>query len=235
MLESLLPLGVVVVETKQMYTCPSAYGAEQAVTVRAVEKRRREFVTGRECAREALCRLGVAPAAILRGVHREPIWPTGVVGSITHCDGFCAAAVTWASTLRSVGIDAEPNEPLPAGVLRTVAFDDELDMVQVLARTVRGVHWDRVLFSAKESVYKTWFPLTQRWLGYEDASMTFDPAHGTFAVDVHVPGPVRRFAGRWKLSDGLLVTAVSYGGTQVTEAPATALEACERAGRRVNK
>jgi 4'-phosphopantetheinyl transferase EntD len=33
------------------------------------------------------------------------------------------------------------------------------------------VYWDRVLFCIKESTYKAWFPLTHRWLGFEDASV----------------------------------------------------------------
>ena len=58
------------------------------------------------------------------------------------------------------------------------------------------VHWDRVLFSAKESIYKAWFPLTGRWLGFEEASLSIDPAAGTFAARLHVTAE-SEFHGRF--------------------------------------
>jgi 4'-phosphopantetheinyl transferase EntD len=61
----------------------------------AVDSRLREFATGRSCARQALAGLGLAPAPILRGAKREPLWPAGIVGSITHCRGYRAAAVAF--------------------------------------------------------------------------------------------------------------------------------------------
>jgi 4'-phosphopantetheinyl transferase EntD len=76
------------------------------------------------------------------------------------------------------------------------------------------VAWGRVLFSAKESVYKAWFPLTRRWLGFEEACVSIDPADGSFTARLLVDGPVlggRRldvFAGSWLVRDGLIVTAV---------------------------
>jgi 4'-phosphopantetheinyl transferase EntD len=72
-----------------------------------------------------------------------------------------------------------------------------------------------MLFSAKESVYKAWFPLTQRWLGFEDASITIDPAEGTFTARLLVAGPVlgdgplTGFTGRWLVGDGLIITAIA--------------------------
>jgi 4'-phosphopantetheinyl transferase EntD len=76
------------------------------------------------------------------------------------------------------------------------------------------VAWDRVLFSAKESVYKAWFPLMRCWLGFEEACVSIDPADGTFTARLLVDGPVlggRRldvFTGSWLVRDGLIVTAV---------------------------
>ena len=76
---------------------------------------------------------------------------------------------------RRVGIDAEPHEPLPPDVAGAIALDEELVGRAELTAADSAVCWDRLLFSAKETVYKAWFPLTHRWLGFEQASITIDP------------------------------------------------------------
>jgi 4'-phosphopantetheinyl transferase EntD len=98
---------------------------EEVLVARAVGQRRAEFTTVRTCARIALGRLGLPPAPLLSGPKREPLWPAGVVGSITHCDGYRAAAVARASEVAAIGIDAEPHDPLPAGILDRVTLPAE--------------------------------------------------------------------------------------------------------------
>jgi 4'-phosphopantetheinyl transferase EntD len=155
--------------------------------------------------------LGVAPEPVLRsGQDRAPAWPRGLVGSITHTDTFAAAAVGFAESVVSVGIDAEPDAALPDRVLGRVAFDAELSWVEQCGPTAGQdvVHADRLLFSAKEAIYKAWHPLAGSWLGFDDARVTFDPAGGTFEADILVDGPVDRLAGRYAALDGVIVTAV---------------------------
>ncbi|MFD8705287.1 4'-phosphopantetheinyl transferase [Kitasatospora sp. NPDC059648] len=188
--------------------------AEEAVIARAVDKRRREFTTVRHCARTALGRLGVPYRPLVPGLRGAPSWPDGVIGSLTHCDGFRAAAVARAGTLASVGIDAEPALPLPDGVLEAVALPVEQQRLAELTTERPGTPWDRILFSAKESVYKAWFPLTELWLDFHEAELDLSP-DGTFSARLLVPGPVvggRRldgFDGRWAVRDGLLATAIA--------------------------
>jgi 4'-phosphopantetheinyl transferase EntD len=179
--------------------------------VRAVPRRRAEFALGRHCARTALARLGASDGPLLSGSRREPLWPEGFRGSITHCDGYGAAAVARARDVASVGIDAELHGPLPEGVLALVADADERGWIA--GRTGDGVSWDKVLFSAKESVYKAWFPLTGRWLGFEEAHLTFDPEAGTFRADVLVPAERARFDGRFAVGGGLVFTAATVSAT----------------------
>jgi 4'-phosphopantetheinyl transferase EntD len=187
---------------------------EEAVLRRSVGKRRREFTTARMCARAALGRLGLPPAPIVPGDRGAPTWPVGVVGSMTHCAGYRAAVVARADELVSVGIDAEPHDVLPEGVRDMVASTAEQAALDRLAAEAPGVHWDRLLFSAKESVYKAWFPLTGKWLDFAGAAITFDP-RGHFSARLLVPGPVvggqplPGFDGRWLVADGLVVTSVA--------------------------
>jgi 4'-phosphopantetheinyl transferase EntD len=98
---------------------------EEALLARAVDRRRHEFTTARHCARKALALLGVAPAPILPGWRGAPQWPPAIVGSITHCAAYRAAAVAHAASVASIGIDAEPHRPLPNGVLATIARPTE--------------------------------------------------------------------------------------------------------------
>jgi len=205
MLAELLPPAVRVVESYGPLDGEALLPEEEPLVGRAVERRRAEFTTARSCARQALARLGVPPAPVLSGPAREPLWPTGVVGSLTHCDGYRAAAVARRAEVAALGIDAEPHLPLPDGVLARVTLPAER---RALGGLPAGVRWDRLLFSAKESVYKAWYPLTGRWLGFEDARVELDPG-GSFEARLLDPGvDPPSFAGRWTIGDGLLGTAV---------------------------
>ncbi len=215
MIEELLPPEVVAVDTREELLDVELFPEERAALGQAVEKRRREFVTARACAREALAQLGLPPSPIATGERGQPLWPAGVVGSITHCTGFRACALARATHLAGVGIDAEPHAPLPEGVLGEIARAEERPLLTRLAQSHPAVHWDRLLFSAKEAVYKVWFPLAQCWLGFEDATLTFDPAARTFHARLLKPWPEvgRRFLpaleGRWLVREGLVLTAIA--------------------------
>ena len=215
MIEEILPARVACAEAFGDPPDTVLFPEEEALLGRAVEKRRREFATARSCARGALAALGVAPAPILPGERGAPRWPPGVVGSITHCAGYRAAAVARARDMLSIGVDAEPDEDLPDGVLAAVSLPGERARLRDLAAAAPGTCWDRLLFSAKESVYKAWFPLTGRWLGFEDADITVNLADGTFRARLRVTAPVAGdsrlagFTGRWLARDGLIMTAVT--------------------------
>jgi 4'-phosphopantetheinyl transferase EntD len=181
---------------------------------RASESRRREFATARACARTAMTRLGLPEVPVLPGPRGAPQWPEGVTGSITHCAGYRAAAVALTRDVVSLGVDAEPNEALPDhGMFELIALGQERVRLGELAAGFPGICWDRLLFSAKESVYKTWFPLARRWLGFESADIVIDPREGTFTVRLLVPGPLvggtplTMLNGRWLSDHGFLMTA----------------------------
>jgi 4'-phosphopantetheinyl transferase EntD len=218
MIGALLPACVAWAERFDDVHPGDLFPAEEAVIARAVEKRRREFTTGRWCARRALSDLGFAPVPILPGERGAPGWPDGVVGAITHCAGYRAAVVARTDTVVTVGVDAEPNEPLPTGVLETVALAAERRRLAELAAAQPAVCWDRLLFSAKESVYKAWFPLARRWLDFAEADIDVwpnDERSGGFTARLLVDGPtvaphgrLSALSGRWLADDGLVTTAV---------------------------
>lgn len=216
LLRALVPEAVV---TAEVYADPPGLAPlpeEEPLVARSVAKRRNEFVTVRYCARQALGELGLAPMPILKGDKGEPCWPGGVVGSLTHCDGFRGAVVGRDTEVRSLGIDAEPHDVLPKGVLDAISLPAERIELGGLPA---GLHWDRILFCAKEATYKAWFPLTHRWLGFEDAHITFTPdssgAAGTFESRILIDPaaetgpPLNVLTGRWSVQRGIALTAIT--------------------------
>ena len=188
----------------------------------AVESRRLDFAAARACAREAMARMGLAAGPIVRGGRGMPVWPQGVVGTLTHTDGLRAAALAPADRVRSLGLDVEPHGPLPDGVLEAVSLPEEAAWVRAAGADGGGVHWDRVLFTAKEATYKAWFPLTRRWLGFADAHITLVPEvdddegitgrfRSRILIDPHAVdgGPdVVEFGGRWTVRGGYVASAI---------------------------
>lgn len=199
------------------------YPQEAVSVAKAVPKRRAEHAAGRACARAALSALGHQPGPIPRDAERgAPLWPTGIVGSITHCDGYRAAAVARATDVLAIGIDAEPHGPLPDGVLDVIlATPEERAALAALSAAVPQTRWDRLLFSAKETVYKAWYPYHRRMLGFKEAELLFTrddgaPDRGSYTARVLLPGPLLAegvgpalFTGRWIVRDGLAATAIT--------------------------
>ncbi|MFC4589566.1 4'-phosphopantetheinyl transferase family protein [Sphaerisporangium corydalis] len=221
MIESILPSYVVSEDLFEDPPDTMLFPEEEKAVEVAVDKRRREFTTARLCARRAMARLGLPPVPVVPGPRGEPGWPSGIVGSMTHCTGYRAAVLGRSARVATIGIDAEPNEVLTQGVLEVISLPAERERLRELARRSEGVCWERLLFSAKESVYKAWFPLTGLWLDFEEADLSIGPDDGTFSARLLVPGPVvdgsevTAFSGRWLVRDGLILTAI------VLPAPAT--------------
>ncbi|MGC2997749.1 4'-phosphopantetheinyl transferase family protein [Streptomyces sp. G35A] len=197
---------------------------EEARVRRAVPARRQEYATARRCARSALADLGLPPVPLPAGPSGAPRWPDGVIGSITHCRGYRAAAVARTTGTAALGIDAERHLPLPGGGLKVIAHDEELRSLGRLERAHPDIRWDTLLFSAKEAVYKAWFPHFPHKLSFRDASLTFRKGpvgtSGTFTVRLLVPSsPYHRFLGRWIVAEGLAVTAVHLAAPSVDVEP----------------
>lgn len=152
----------------------------QGLSPDVTDTRLREFAAGRNCARRALASFGMHDTAIPVGRQRRPVWPAGMVGSITHTVGFCAAAVASGGSHESLGIDAEQSRELTSSERRRVCTPSELANV----RHGYGDLWPIILFSIKEAVYKAWSPLTGTRLGFHDVVVEADAATGAFLAHV---------------------------------------------------
>jgi 4'-phosphopantetheinyl transferase EntD len=208
---AIVPPGVVVAESRDPRDgYAPLHPDEEPVVARALDKRRRDFAAGRFCARRALAALGFDGGAVLAGPSREPLWPPGVVGSITHCRGYCAAAVGWEAEIGSIGIDAEPHLSLEPGVAALVCTTAELGWTA--SEGSPGVAWETVIFSAKESLFKAWFPVTGQGLDFHDVALRLTPATHEFQVEVARPFPadleqlLASAAGRFAVSPTHVLT-----------------------------
>ncbi|MEZ2121090.1 MULTISPECIES: 4'-phosphopantetheinyl transferase [unclassified Corynebacterium] len=182
---------------------------EKALVSHALDVRKAEFGDARWCAHRALEQLGIDTGMpILRGERGMPLLPPTVSGSLTHTVGFRAAVIAPSLLVRSMGLDAEPIAALPEGVLESIARDGELPQLKKL--TDEGVQSaDLLLFCAKEATYKAWFPLTRRWLGFDQAEIDLR-RDGTFVSYLLVrPTPVPFISGRWAMRDGYVIATTA--------------------------
>ncbi|MDO6462054.1 4'-phosphopantetheinyl transferase superfamily protein [Granulosicoccaceae sp. 1_MG-2023] len=211
LIASLFPAGVSVCAQRidDHYDC--LHPAEQQCLGKVVQKRRNEFTTGRYCAARALAALGIEDSPVLPGPKREPLWPDGVRGSITHSHELCVAVVSRDPALLSLGIDVETREGISEAVRDAVCVADEL---AALPDALNCPEVWKLIFSAKESVYKCLFPLRHQWIGFAQASIRFDFAAGRFVplMDpaLGLPDTLQKaLQGRFVFSDDYIFTALS--------------------------
>lgn len=207
LLRHILPPAVAVSESCAQRRDIALFPAEARAIARATAKRRDEFSAVRACAREALATLGLPVGPLVPGSGGAPGWPDDVVGSMTHCAGFRAAAIARRAEFDALGIDAEPNRPLSAAALEAVATPDEVAMLRLQQANNPSVALDRVLFCAKEAVYKAWFPLHARYAAAQDIVVQLDGTHFTARVRPDGAGRAALFQGRWFAAHGLVCAA----------------------------
>jgi 4'-phosphopantetheinyl transferase EntD len=203
-LAALLPDGVCLLiaearhEEVELHPLERAYLNER--TMQPV--REREFRIGRALAREALTQFGVTGHPLLPAATREPQWPAGIVGSISHGSGVCAVAIAERRRFSGLGIDFEAIGRIDNSIAATVCTPGELaETTDVQQLSLR--------FSAKESVFKTLFPLTRHFLDFhdvtlliEDGRFTARPARAGLPAD-----PIEALRGRFRIGTHLVVTA----------------------------
>lgn len=203
---------ITVVATPEMYLGP-VRDEEARYLAPMRHKRRREFTAGRVAARIALGALGITDHPLTRDDDRVPRWPHGIVGSLTHCDGFCAVAAANREHVAALGLDCEIARPLSPELAAQVGTEAELSAAG--ARVEPSSLGAVLVFSAKESFYKAWFPDTRRPLGFHEVEVVFEEgqAHGFL---VRVPDELARLwdhgttvAGRYTLFDGIVCAGVA--------------------------
>ena len=185
---------------------------EMACIQKAVEKRRMEFIAGRTCARRALEKLNVTGAVIPVGERREPEWPPGIVGSVSHTQGYCGAAVARQAEVRGLGFDVERAGAVREKLWLEIVSEQELDGL------VSGAEGDKgrlvaLAFSAKEAFFKYQYPLSRQWVGLHDVEVRLDAGrHGFWIVAgidiVPVCAKGGRIEGKYVFRDDYVLTGI---------------------------
>lgn len=207
--QRLLPSDIAVADADPAADPPPLLRSEQSLVTGAAAARRREVAWGRACGRRALRLLDSPDVPILRGDQRQPLWPAGYVGSISHCRDYVVAAVGRLRSCLSVGVDVEPlDSRIGPGIVALIAADDEREWLAGEPPSTA-----LIVFSAKESFYKAWFPLTGVWLDFRDVVVSFTRDTGSFAVSVpdvaqaYSPEQWRHAGGRYAVEAGRVHTA----------------------------
>lgn len=216
-LSALFPHGAAVAASTDGADPATLWPSEYGPVAKAIQKRQREFAGGRSCARAALRALGYPDMALPSREDRRPQWPEGVVGSITHTTGLCAAVAAPAARLAGVGVDAELRGRVREHLYPQICTPGEAEWLKGLTEDDRA-DMAALVFSAKEAFYKAQYTLTEQFLGFDDARLELLDRHGDsgrFAIHLTRetrltalrPGPV---AGRFVLLPGVIVTGVSF-------------------------
>lgn len=147
-------------------------------------KRRKEFALGRCAARLALRRAGNRDNSPVLQRGREPIWPCGFVGSITHCETWAIAAAAKTGVLKSIGIDLENAEAIRVEEIID-SVSTEAERIWVLRNGYAQMKLAS-LFSAKEAVYKALFPLCRQFFDFQAIELAWCSErqlfHGTLRI-----------------------------------------------------
>lgn len=201
----LLPEGVVASECVPTLRDLQLHPEEEPLAADFGPMRLTQFAAGRRCARAAMKELAGAQAAV-GAEGRRPVWPEGLVGSISHTEDYCAAAVASAESVVGLGIDVERARTLKEEVAQRITSADELERLPEVGR----LDWATVLFSAKESFYKLQNPISDVFLGFRDVRVELGSDGSLELVllkDVGAWPAGRAFQGRYHRGDAHVLTA----------------------------
>ena len=144
-----------------------------------------DFSTGRYCAIQALEKLGINDSIIPIGVDREPIWPEGIVGSISHCNSFAGAIVSKKKDHISLGLDIEEIGRVTPDLWDLVFTENEKNYLSGLSEKEMLLQ-STAIFSAKEAFYKFQHPITKTFLDFLDVEVTLPHMHRIMILKTNV-------------------------------------------------
>ncbi|MFO0687483.1 MAG: 4'-phosphopantetheinyl transferase superfamily protein [Myxococcota bacterium] len=186
---------------------------EREGIAQASTARRHEFATGRWLARSLLRAKGAGEVPIPRNPDRTPGWPAGWVGSITHSGHACAVAVARSEVCRGLGIDLEPDQAVKPGLERMICFGDELAWIAAEGESGLGRRC-RMVFSAKEAVYKTFHPHTRRVWRFEEVALEIDLLRERFEARLPPDAGPSTISGRILCRGGWIVSGVEWSAAE---------------------
>jgi 4'-phosphopantetheinyl transferase EntD len=208
LLANLFPDCVAVCFSSELPADAKLEPAEQSYTERMAAKRLLEFTHGRYCAHEAMRRLGIPVSAISKGEDRAPVWPSRIVGSISHSDQVAVAALAHSHELDTLGLDIEGQEALKPEIISMICRADE-------QAALNDGHLAKLLFSIKEAVYKCIYPRVGCYVDFKEIEILLDKAGESYRVRSHSnkfdAGLTDRLEGRFLIKDKLIFSSAWIG------------------------
>ncbi len=191
---------------------------EWPAVTNARPSRRREFSAGRAAARHALERAGLPSIAIPKCSDGSPDWPLHAIGSISHCQDFCAAVISSRKYAIGIGFDAEIGGELPSEIQSVVCTEREIRCYQTMS-SPDGADWPKFLFSAKEAVFKAVYPEKGEFFEFLDMEVHSSLDNSRRSGDFEIrPASDRQLTwmenshvrGRWQIIDTLMICGVTF-------------------------
>ena len=130
--------------------------------------REQEYSLGRYCAKQAMKAIGIDCNVIESSPHGFPIWPNGIVGSISHSKGMCLSAVAKSMDFKAIGIDIEQLNRIKQSSVERITHQKEI--VEIGSDLKKAT----LLFSIKEAFYKAQFPIYKTHLNFKDLAFSYD-------------------------------------------------------------
>jgi 4'-phosphopantetheinyl transferase EntD len=184
------------------------YPAELALVERSASKRKTDFSTGRFCARKALEQFGIDHTAILRDSGKQPIWPAGIAGSISHSNQLTGAIVGKSKHVVSVGLDIEKTGGVQLNMWNILFLESEQQFLNSLNEEDRNMY-PTLIFSLKESFYKFQYPLTGQFLEFNDVEFNMKDEQINMKVvkeDYKIAYDMENLQFHWTVADQQLIT-----------------------------
>jgi 4'-phosphopantetheinyl transferase EntD len=143
---------------------------------KAVKKRRDEFLLGRAACNSALKSIGIKnPAPVLKGPSSEPLWPRGIIGALSHCQGMAVCAVCHDDMLKGLGVDIEELAgEMPQDVIKLICTKQEIEWIS------GELYKMKMIFSAKEAAFKAFFPSVKMYMDFKDAELKWNEKKSVF-------------------------------------------------------
>ncbi|AHD01687.1 4'-phosphopantetheinyl transferase family protein [Leisingera methylohalidivorans] len=210
----LIAADVAVAGADPLAALPVPFAQEAAgLSPNAAAKRRNEFAAGRSAAHLAMKQLGLPPVPVPVGSDRAPVWPEGLVGSLTHTKSCAMAVLARTGDVQALGIDIEEDTPLKDELLPAICSEREQAW---LRRQDNPGQMAKVIFSAKEAAYKCQYTLSRAFYGFDGMELEFDLAAGAYqAVFTAGRPPFARgeaVGGRFAIGAGLIITTAEIRG-----------------------
>jgi 4'-phosphopantetheinyl transferase EntD len=215
--EQLFPPGAVMAVLREPGDPSLLYPEEAQCISRAVASRANEFAAGRQCARQALAEFGIVGFPLLAAPDRSPVWPAGIVGSISHTAGYCAVVTGRRTQFLGLGLDTEILTSVGEQLWSRLCTPPEWRRLLELPAAQRG-RVAALTFAAKEAFYKAQYPMTREWLDFDAVEVDFDRPEGTGGdfevvpvrtIALHI-APGERVRGRFAFHEIYVSAGVAF-------------------------